>query len=188
MIGASFSVAFYSAATGFFLLPIYGLSAVFCAVFGAGYFSPTPTPGKGSFALLAFSIGLAVASMALVVMARNAVLFVAAWRSCPSSCSCRIEHEREETRQAGITYLVPPQIGTAFPPAMFLVLGAGDIFCWRIARFPASRRVRVRRLGGVHPRARRVRHQGGLHAAARLAARGPPGRAPATCRPSCPAS
>ena len=123
-IGASFTVAF-DPLTGFFLLPIYGLSAV-CAVFGAGYLSHAHH-GRGVAAHWLF-YGLLVASMALVVMARNAVLFLVAWEimSLSSWQLVTFEHEREETRQAGITYLVATQIGTAFLLVMFLVLGAGS--------------------------------------------------------------
>ena len=122
-VGASFSVAF-DPLTGFFLLPVYGLSAV-CAVFGAGYLSQAHR-GRGVSAHWLF-YGLLVSSMALVVMARNAVLFLVAWEimSISSWQLVTFEHEREDTRQAGITYLVATQIGTAFLLVMFLVLGAG---------------------------------------------------------------
>jgi len=122
-IGASFAVAF-DPLTGFFLLPIYGLSAV-CAVFGAGYLSHAHH-GRGVAAHWLF-YSLLVSSMALVVLARNAVLFLVAWEimSISSWQLVTFEHEREETRQAGITYLVATQIGTAFLLVMFLLLGAG---------------------------------------------------------------
>ena len=121
VIGASFSVAF-DPLTGFFLLPIYGLSAV-CAVFGAGYLTHAHH-GRGTAAHW-FFYALLVSSMALVVLARNAVLFLVAWEvmSLSSWQLVTFEHEREETRQAGITYLVATQIGTAFLLVMFLVLG-----------------------------------------------------------------
>ncbi len=125
-IGASFSVGF-DPLTGFFLLPIYGLSAV-CAVFGAGYLSHAHR-GRGVAAHW-FFYGLLAASMALVVLARNAVLFLVAWElmSLSSWQLVTFEHEREEARQAGITYLIATQIGTAFLLVMFLVLdgAAGD--------------------------------------------------------------
>ena len=121
VIGASFSIAF-DPLTGFFLLPIYGLSAV-CAVFGAGYLTHA-FPGRGTAAHWLF-YALLVSSMAIVVLARNAVLFLVAWEvmSLSSWQLVTFEHEREETRQAGLTYLVATQIGTAFLLVMFLVLG-----------------------------------------------------------------
>jgi hydrogenase-4 component B len=123
MIGASFSVGF-DPLTGFFLLPIYALSAL-CAVFGAGYLSHA-YHGRGTAAHWLF-YSLLAASMALVVMARNGVLFLVAWEvmSLSSWQLVTFEHEREETRAAGITYLVATQIGTAFLLVMFLMLGGG---------------------------------------------------------------
>jgi len=124
-IGASFTVGF-DPLTGLFLLPIYGLSAV-CALFGAGYLAHLRgTRGLGSQWLF---YGVLVASMALVVMARNAVLFLMAWElmSLSSWLLVTFESEREESRQAGITYLVATQIGTAFLLVMFLVLGAAPV-------------------------------------------------------------
>jgi formate hydrogenlyase subunit 3/multisubunit Na+/H+ antiporter MnhD subunit len=123
VIGASFSVAF-DPLTGFFLLPIYGLSAL-CAVFGAGYLRHA-YHGRGVAAHWLFYC-LLVSSMALVVMSRNAVLFLVAWEimSLSSWQLVTFEHERDETRKAGITYLVATQIGTGFLLVMFLVLGSG---------------------------------------------------------------
>ena len=121
-IGASFSMGF-DPLTGLFLLPIYGLTAV-CALFGAGYLRHLlGTRGLGSHWL---SFGILAASMACVVMARNAVLFLVAWElmSLSSWFLVTFESRREEARQAGITYLVATQIGTAFLLVMFLVLGA----------------------------------------------------------------
>jgi hydrogenase-4 component B len=121
-VGASFSIGF-DALSGFFLLPIYGLSAI-CAIYGFGYLRHSDhSRGLGSswlfFCMLA-------ASMAMVVLARNAVLFLTAWEimSLSSWVLVTHEHEKEEARQAGITYLVATQIGTAFLLVMFLILGA----------------------------------------------------------------
>jgi hydrogenase-4 component B len=124
VIGASFTVAF-DPLTGFFLLPIFGLSAV-TAVFGGGYLAHA-YPGRGTGAHWLF-YGLLVSSMAMVVMARNSVLFLAAWEvmSLSSWQLVTFEHEREETRAAGVTYLVATQIGTAFLLVMFLFMGTAD--------------------------------------------------------------
>ncbi|MGA2763022.1 MAG: proton-conducting transporter membrane subunit [Spirochaetia bacterium] len=130
-VGASFSIGL-DPLTCFFLLPIYGLSAV-CAVFGFGYLGGmrnADTSGHGSGSQRTGSswlfFCLLAASMALVVLARNAVLFLVAWEimSLSSWLLVTHEHEKEEARQAGVTYLVATQIGTAFLIVMFLVLGA----------------------------------------------------------------
>jgi hydrogenase-4 component B len=119
VIGSSFAVGF-DQLSGFFLLSVYGLSAL-CALFGAGYMARSEK-GRGAHWLF---YGLLVASMALAVLARNAVLFLMAWELMAISSWLLVsyEHEKEEVRQAGITYLVATQIGTAFLLVMFLVLG-----------------------------------------------------------------
>jgi hydrogenase-4 component B len=121
MIGASFSVGM-DPLTGFFLLPIYGLAAV-CALFGRGYWEHLG--GTRSLGAPWFFYAVLVASMAMVTLARNAVLFLVAWEvmALSSWLLVTFEHEREEVRQAGITYLVATQIGTAFLLVMFMVLG-----------------------------------------------------------------
>jgi len=121
-VGASFSVGF-DPLSGFFLLAIYGLSTV-CAIFGFGYLGHS-SRGRGLGSSWFFYCIL-TASMALVVLARNAVLFLMAWEimSLSSWVLVTHEHERTDARQAGITYLVATQIGTAFLLVMFLILGA----------------------------------------------------------------
>ena len=122
VIGASFSFGF-DPISGFFLLPIFAVSAL-AAIYGAGYLAHAH-PGRGTGAHWCF-YGLLVASMVLVVLARNGVVFLAAWEvmSLSSWQLVTFEHEREETRAAGVTYLVATQIGTAFLLVMFLILGA----------------------------------------------------------------
>ena len=185
-VGASFSIGF-DALSGFFLLPIYGLSAV-CAVYGFGYLRHSPRERSLGSSWLFFSI--LAASMALVVLARNAVLFLFAWEimSLSSWVLVTHEHEKEETRQAGITYLVATQIGTAFLIVMFLILGtAGNTGA--PAATPGRRRrgsgagfltVHLRVGGGHPPRGGRgfpsqphwFRHEGGDRSTPRLAPRG----------------
>jgi hydrogenase-4 component B len=130
-VGASFSVGF-DALSGFFLLAIYFLSAA-CALFGAGYLGlPGAARGGATAAERSrgshwFFYGILAASMGLVMLARNAVLFLFAWElmSLSSWLLVTWEHEKEGVRQAGVTYLVATQIGTAFLLVMFLLLGAG---------------------------------------------------------------
>jgi formate hydrogenlyase subunit 3/multisubunit Na+/H+ antiporter MnhD subunit len=96
-----------------------------CAVFGEGYLVHA-LEARGLGAHWLFYCALA-ASMAMVVLSRNAVLFLVSWEimSLSSWLLVTFEHEREEVRSAGITYLVATQIGTAFLLVMFLLLGAG---------------------------------------------------------------
>ena len=120
-IGGSFSIGF-DPLSGVFLLAIYLLAAV-CAVFGGGYLSDLRGKrGLGSHWLF---FAVLVASMAMVTLSRNAILFLFAWEimSLSSWLLVTFDHDREEVRQAGITYLVATQIGTAFLLVMFLALG-----------------------------------------------------------------
>jgi hydrogenase-4 component B len=124
VVGASFSLEM-DALSGFFLLPVFGLSAV-SAVFGGGTLSEYRTRKNLGAHWLFFNT--LTASMALVVLARNAVLFLAAWEimSISSFFLVTFEGEREEVRSAGVTYLIASQIGVAFLLALFLLMGAAD--------------------------------------------------------------
>ena len=72
-----------------------------------------------------FFFNLLVASMVLVVLARNGVLFLLAWEimSLASFFLVTFEDEKESVRQAGWTYLVATHLGTAFLLVLFLLLG-----------------------------------------------------------------
>jgi hydrogenase-4 component B len=65
------------------------------------------------------------AAMLLVVLARNGVLFLFAWElmALSSFFLVMFEHEDEQVRRAGWTYLVASHLGTAFLLAMFVLLG-----------------------------------------------------------------
>jgi formate hydrogenlyase subunit 3/multisubunit Na+/H+ antiporter MnhD subunit len=72
-----------------------------------------------------FFFNLFVASMALVVVARNAVLFLVSWEmmSVTAFFLVTFEHEKRDVRAAGWIYLVATHLGAAFLLAMFLLLG-----------------------------------------------------------------
>jgi hydrogenase-4 component B len=123
-LGASFTIGF-DALTGVFLLPLYLIGGL-SAVFGAGYLTHTsPATRRGSHW---FFYCILIISMALVMLARNAVLFLIVWEtmSLSSWMLVTFEHEKAEVRRAGITYLVATQIGTAFLIVLFLVLGSAS--------------------------------------------------------------
>jgi hydrogenase-4 component B len=107
----------------FFLVPVFLLSLL-CAVFGCGYMK-----GHAASRRLGrhwFFFNLLAASMALVVVAANAVLFLAAWEimSLSSFLLVAFEHEREEVRRAAWVYLLATHLGTALLFALFLLAGA----------------------------------------------------------------
>jgi len=109
------------------LSAIFAIAILFvsplAAVFGAGYlksFEDTHDLGKSWF-----FFNLLVASMLLVVLARNALLFLIAWEvmSLASFFLVVFEHERDSVRRAGWIYFIATHIGTAFLLVMFLLLG-----------------------------------------------------------------
>jgi hydrogenase-4 component B len=105
-----------------FLLPVFTLSGI-GAIYGYGYMAGyARTKNLG---LHFFFYNMLVVSMALVVVARNSVLFLIAWEvmSLASFVLVVFEHEKASVRHAGWTYLVATHIGTAFLLAFFILLG-----------------------------------------------------------------
>ena len=98
-----------------------GLAA---AVFGAGYMRPHL--GRRPVAAFALFFNLLLASMALLVVARQAVLFLVAWEvmTIASFLLIAFEDEHAEVRTAARTYLIASHLGTAAIFALFLALGS----------------------------------------------------------------
>jgi hydrogenase-4 component B len=108
--------------SAFFLLPILGLGAL-SAIYGLGYLWPYRE--RKSLGASWFHFNILVASMMMVVLARNALLFLMAWEvmSLSSFFLVAFENERSEVREATWTYLIATHIGTGFLLVMFLLLG-----------------------------------------------------------------
>ncbi|MDO8944916.1 MAG: proton-conducting transporter membrane subunit [Desulfobacterales bacterium] len=105
--------------SAFFLLPVFLLSPM-AALYGQSYLK-----GQGGHVKSWFFWNSLVSSMAVLVAARNAVLFLVAWEIM-SLCSFFLvvcEHRHAESRRAGWIYLVSMHLGTAFIVALFLLLG-----------------------------------------------------------------
>lgn len=117
----SFSVAL-DALSAWFLVLIFLLSAV-AAVYGSEYLQ-VYREQKHLGASWFFFNGL-VASMTLVVIARNGILFLLAWEvmALASFFLVTFEDDQESVRHAGWIYLVAMHIGTAFLLALFILLG-----------------------------------------------------------------
>ena len=81
--------------------------------------------GRKNLGVSWFFFNLLTASMLLVVVARNGVLFLASWElmSLASFFLVTLEDEKESVRRAGWIYLVAMHLGTAFLLALFLLLG-----------------------------------------------------------------
>ncbi len=117
----SFSVAL-DPLSAWFVVPILGLSGL-AAIYGAGYLEVHR--GKKSLGTAWFFFNVLVASMVMVVVARNAVLFLVGWEvmSLASYFLVTFDDEEEKVREAGMTYLVATHLGTAFLLAFFVLLG-----------------------------------------------------------------
>lgn len=109
--------------TAFFLVPIFALGAA-CAVYGYDYL--LAFRGRKSLGVPWAAYNLCVASMALVVTARHAVLFLVAWElmALTSYVLVTFEQEKPDVQRAGWLYLIGAHVGVALMIAMFLVLGA----------------------------------------------------------------
>ena len=121
LMGGSFSIA-ADALSSFFLLVVFGVSGI-CALYGAQYLAAWN--GRKETGSSWFFFNVLVAAMALVCMARNALLFLVAWEvmAISSYFLVMFEDERPEVRKAGWTYLVASQLGTACLLALFVMLG-----------------------------------------------------------------
>jgi len=111
--------------SGFFLIPVFLLCAL-AAIYGADYLEAYRD--RKALAPSWFFFNLLVASMVLVILARNGVLFLMAWEMMALSSFFLVtfEDEKESTRQAGWIYLIASHIGTAFLLVLFLLLGRAN--------------------------------------------------------------
>ena len=110
------------ALSAFFLLPILGLATV-AALYGGEYLMAYRS--RKNLGAAWFFFNLLVASMVMVALAQNGVLFLLAWEimSLASFFLVTFENEQENVRQAGWTYLVATHLGTVFLLVLFLLLG-----------------------------------------------------------------
>jgi formate hydrogenlyase subunit 3/multisubunit Na+/H+ antiporter MnhD subunit len=110
------------ALSAFFLVPLFGLGAL-AALYGGGYmraYAPRKALGP---AWLAYNALLA--SMVLVLVARQALLFLVAWESMVlfSYVCVTFDYEDREVARAGWVYLIASHVGTAALLALFLLYG-----------------------------------------------------------------
>ncbi len=129
------------ALSAFFLVPIFVLSPL-AAVYGAEYLRAMRARRAAGAPWFFFNV--LVASMVLVVLARNAVLFLVAWEvmALASFFLVTLEDEIEAVRDAGWTYLVATHLGTACLLALFVLLGrtSGSLDFDRFGAAAARRR------------------------------------------------
>ncbi|MEI6385047.1 MAG: proton-conducting transporter membrane subunit [Spirochaetota bacterium] len=101
-----------------FLVPVFAIGTL-GSVYGLGYWKASAHPG--TWRRLGLSWGALVAAMALVLVARDAVLFLVAWElmALASWLAATVESDKPEVRRAGWVYLVATHVGTLFLFAMF---------------------------------------------------------------------
>ncbi len=107
--------------SSFFLFCLFLLSGM-TSLYAAGYFKGHP--GNRPVHANTSFYNLLVASMVLLLVARDAVLFIMAWEamSIASFFLVTTDHEKEEVRRAGYLYLVASQLGTVFLLLLFAML------------------------------------------------------------------
>ncbi|MDD5671705.1 MAG: proton-conducting transporter membrane subunit, partial [Candidatus Omnitrophica bacterium] len=120
----SFDIAL-DALSAFFLLPVFVLSAL-AALYGQTYMAAWA--GKKPLGPVWLFFNLLVASMVVVTLSRNGILFLMAWEimTLASFFLVTFEDERAGSRRAGWIYLVAAHIGTAFLLALFVMLSHGN--------------------------------------------------------------
>jgi hydrogenase-4 component B len=108
--------------SAFFLVCVFLVSGL-SAVYGAGYLRAFV--GRRRLAPAVAFFNLLVAAMAVVVLARDVVLFLVGWElmALASFFLVTYESDRPEVRRAGVTYLVASQAGVACVFVLFLILG-----------------------------------------------------------------
>lgn len=110
--------------SAFFLVPVCLLTAL-GSVYGLGYWAATARPE--SAAPVRFWYGLLGGSLALLLGARDAVLFLCAWEAMALSAFFLVAAEDEiaEVRDAAWIYLVATHAGTLLLMGAFAVLRVG---------------------------------------------------------------
>lgn len=122
--GVPFSVA-VDGLSAFFLLPIF-LVALLGNVYGLGYWRQTEHPENGRKLRLFY--GTLTAGMALLVIARNSVVFLFGWETMALSAFFLVttEGHDQDVREAGWLYLVATHVATLCLFGLFAVLRAAS--------------------------------------------------------------
>lgn len=109
----------------FFLVCVFAVSGL-SALYARGYLRAEVGHGRMAAALVLFH--LLVASMVVLALAKDGILFLAAWEimSIASYLLVSFEDEHESVRRAGMTYLIASHIGAGFLFALFVILSQGS--------------------------------------------------------------
>ncbi|NLW32882.1 MAG: hydrogenase, partial [Fibrobacter sp.] len=119
--------------TGFFMIPLMILSAT-CALYGKKYFVGYPA-GRMHW----FNYSLLVAGMVMVLVSRNAIMFILSWEIMAVSSFFLVitDTANPVTLRSGWIYFITAHIGTAFLFALFFLFssttGSTDFSVWKDA-------------------------------------------------------
>jgi hydrogenase-4 component B len=122
--GAEFRVAM-DGLSAIFLVPVF-LISLLGGVYGLGYWRDSDHPGNGRKLRLFY--GLLTASMALLVVARNSVLFLFSWEAMALSAFFLVttEDEEREVRDTGYLFLASAHTATLCLFGLFALLHAAS--------------------------------------------------------------
>jgi hydrogenase-4 component B len=111
------------AISAMFLFQIFALGLL-AAIYGLEYWPQAKHPHNGRKLRLFY--GLLMAGMALLVIARNSILFLAGWEvmAIAAFMVLTTEDDKREVRQVGYVYFVATRIGTLCLFGMFALLHA----------------------------------------------------------------
>jgi len=120
--GGEFAIAI-DGISALFLMPIF-LIPMLGQIYGLGYWRQAEHPDNGR--KLRLSYGLVTAALALVVIARNSVLFLLAWEVMALAAFFLVSTEDDDAdvRYVGFVYLVATHTATLCLFAMFALLRA----------------------------------------------------------------
>lgn len=101
-----------------FLIPVFVVPAL-GSIYGLGYWKQADHPANGQ--RLGLFYGLLAGAMALVVIARDGMLFLVAWEMMALAAyfAATAEDDKPEVRRAGWIYLIATHIGTLCLLSMF---------------------------------------------------------------------
>lgn len=139
--------------TSLFLIPLFIVSGL-GAIYGEGYFPERDNPSSGRRLRLFY--GLTTAGIAMVLVARNGILLLAAWEVMALAAFMLVvtDDEQPGVRHAGWVYLVATHIGTlclfALFGLLFMASGSFDItkLAAGIANSPTGRAIFLLALTG----------------------------------------
>jgi hydrogenase-4 component B len=125
--------------SAFFMIPLLILAAS-TSLYGLRYFA-----GHHAGRTHWFFFSLLVSGMVMVLLARNAVLFILAWEIMSLSSFFLVIHDKKnpESLRAGWTYFVTAHVGTAFLLVLFFMIsattGSFDFSAWTGVSFAAGK-------------------------------------------------